>query len=62
VHFHFGAPAYGYGYGYGYPAPYGYGYPAPIVNYNCPKVFVGYKTVHTQWGWKNKPVYKHVCY
>jgi hypothetical protein len=25
-------------------------------------VFVGYKTVHTQWGWKNKPVYKHVCY
>jgi hypothetical protein len=60
VHFHFGAPAYGYG--YGYQAPYGYGYPAPVVNYHsCPKVFVGYKSVHTNWGWKNKPVYKRHC-
>ena len=64
VHFHFGAPAYGLGYpapyGYGYPAPYVYG--APIVNYHCPKVFVGYKKVHTKWGWKTQPMYKHQCY
>jgi hypothetical protein len=60
VQFHFGVPAYGYG--YGYHAPYGYGYGAPVVNYHCPKVFVGYKSVSTKWGWKKKPMYKRHCY
>ena len=60
VHFHFGAPAYGYG--YGYRAPYGYGYRPPVVSYrSCPRVFVGYRSVHTRWGWKSKPVYKRRC-
>jgi hypothetical protein len=60
VHIHLGAPAFGYG--YAYHAPYGYGYGAPVVSYHsCPRVFVGYKSVHTKWGWKNKPVYKPRC-
>jgi hypothetical protein len=58
VQFHFGAPAYG----YGYHVPYGHGYHVPVVNpYACPRVFVGYRQVHTRWGWKTKPVYRRHC-
>jgi hypothetical protein len=46
-----GASAYGgYGYGYGYKS---YGH--------CQKVFVGYRTVWTYYGYVQKPIYKRVC-
>jgi poly(3-hydroxybutyrate) depolymerase len=58
IQFSFGVPAYGYGYGYHAP----YGYRAPLVGYHhCPKVFVGYRKVHTHYGWKTKPVYRRHC-
>jgi hypothetical protein len=60
VHFSFGVPAYGYG--YGYHAPYRYGYRAPVVGYHCPRVFVGYRSVSTKWGWKKEPMYRRHCY
>jgi len=55
IQLHFGPPI------YGYHPPYGHGYGAPIVNYHCPKVFVGYKKVHTPWGWEKRPMYRRHC-
>jgi hypothetical protein len=41
----------------------GYGYYKPYYkSYNyCPKVFVGYKTVWTYYGYVQKPIYRRVC-
>jgi len=51
------ASAYG-GYGYGYGGYYGktYGH-----NYGCKRIFVGYRSVWTYYGYVQKPVYKKVC-
>jgi len=48
------ASAGGYGYGYGH----GYGYKSYG---HCQKIFVGYRTVWTYYGYVQKPVYKRVC-
>ncbi len=49
------ASAGGYGYGYGY----GHGYHSHGY---CQKVFVGYRTIWTYYGYVQKPVYKRICY
>ncbi|MGE4244574.1 MAG: hypothetical protein AB7E66_01145 [Parvibaculaceae bacterium] len=46
------AHSYGYGHGYGYKS---YGYSS------CTRVFVGYRTVWTYYGYVQKPIYKKVC-
>ena len=46
------ASAHSYGYGYGYKS---YGYSS------CKRIFVGYRTVWTYYGYVQKPIYKKVC-
>ena len=44
------------GYGHGYNNHYSY------QSYShCQKIFVGYKTIWTYYGYVQKPVYKKVC-
>lgn len=49
------ASAGGYGYYGGYGHSYGYS------SYHCSRVFVGYRTVWTYYGYVQKPIYKKVC-
>jgi hypothetical protein len=49
------ASAGGYGYGHGYNHYNSYS------SYHCQKIFVGYRTVWTYYGYVQKPIYKKVC-
>lgn len=50
------ASAYGYGYGYGGHHAKTYGH-----YYGCKRVFVGYRSVWTYYGYVQKPIYKKIC-
>jgi hypothetical protein len=45
------ASAHGYGY-HGYNS---------YSSYSCEKVFVGYRSIWTYYGWVQKPIYRKVC-
>jgi hypothetical protein len=45
--------------GYGYYG--GYGYKSYHSYHGCKRIFVGYRTVWTYYGYVQKPIYKKVC-
>ena len=48
------ASAHGYGY-------HGYNSYNSYSSYSCDKVFVGYRSIWTYYGWVQKPIYRKVC-
>ncbi|MGE0213575.1 MAG: hypothetical protein AB7S41_17945 [Parvibaculaceae bacterium] len=52
------ASAGGYGYGHGYNHYNSYN---SYSSYSCQRIFVGYRSVWTYYGYVQKPIYKKVC-